>query len=78
MSRFFYSLNAGAHRPERATRAPVRCSGLIMIEAPSSAYHHGMLAVGQSTLTKEGGDLRRFYPNPHKLYCGLDLHARSM
>jgi len=37
-----------------------------------------MLAVGKSRFTKEGGDLRRFYTNPHKFYCGIDLQARSM
>jgi hypothetical protein len=25
-----------------------------------------------------GGDLRRFYPQQHQCYCGLDLHARTM
>ena len=49
-----------------------------MIEASPSAYPSGMLAMGKSRLTKEGGDLRRFYTNPHKFYCGIDLHARSM
>jgi transposase len=37
-----------------------------------------MLAVGTSRFTKEGGDLLRFYTNPHQCYCGIDLHARSM
>jgi transposase len=37
-----------------------------------------MLAVGKSRLTKEGGDLMRFYTKPHQFYCGIDLHARSM
>jgi hypothetical protein len=48
-----------------------------MIEASPSAYPSGLLAVGQSRLTKEGGDLMRFYTNPHQFYCGIDLHARS-
>jgi transposase len=37
-----------------------------------------MLAAGKSRQTKEGGDLMRFYTNPHQFYCGIDLHARSM
>jgi hypothetical protein len=37
-----------------------------------------MLAMGTSRYTKEGGDLRRFYANPHKCYGGLDLHAQTM
>jgi transposase len=37
-----------------------------------------MLVVGKSRYTKEGGDLMRFYTNPHKFYGGLDLHARTM
>jgi hypothetical protein len=49
-----------------------------MIEASPSAYPSGMLAVGKSRFTKEGGDLRRFDTNLHKFYCGIDLHARSM
>jgi hypothetical protein len=49
-----------------------------MIEASPSAYPSGMLAVGKTRLTKEGGDLIRFYTNPHNFYCGIDLHARSM
>src|ERR671930_749851 len=49
-----------------------------MIEASPSAYPSGMLAVGKSRQTKEGGDLMRFYTKPHQFYCGIDLHARSM
>jgi transposase len=49
-----------------------------MIEASPSVYPGGMLAVGKSRFTKEGGDRMRFYTNPHKFYCGIDLHARSM
>jgi transposase len=49
-----------------------------MIEASPSAYPSGMLAVGKSRFTKEGGDLMRFYTKPHQFYCGIDLHARSM
>jgi transposase len=36
-----------------------------------------MLMLGKSKVTKEGGDLMRFYPNPHPLSWGIDLHARS-
>jgi transposase len=56
----------------------VGCRPMIMIEASPSAYPSGMLAVGKPRFTKEGGDLRRFYTNPHKFYCGIDLHARSL
>src|SRR5919204_1856517 len=49
-----------------------------MMEASPSAYPSGMLAVGKSRQTKEGGDLMRFYTTPHQLYCGIELHARSM
>jgi transposase len=34
--------------------------------------------VEKSKVTKEGGDLMRFYTNQHQFYCGIDLHARSM
>jgi hypothetical protein len=51
---------------------------MIMIEASPAAYPGGMLAVGQSRVTQEGGDLRRFYTTPHQFYCGIDLHARAM
>jgi transposase len=37
-----------------------------------------MLMLGKSTVTKEGGDLMRFYTTQHQFYCGIDLHARSM
>ena len=36
-----------------------------------------MLGLGTAT-HKRGGDLRRFYTQQHRCYCGLDLHARSM
>jgi hypothetical protein len=29
-------------------------------------------------LTRRGGDLRRFYTQPHQFYCDIDVHARSM
>jgi len=45
---------------------------------PPSAYRSGMLMLGKSKVTKEGGDLMRFYTNQHPFYCGIDLHARSM
>jgi transposase len=56
----------------------VSCTPLIMIEASPSAYPSGMLAVGKSRFTREGGDLRRFYTHPHTLSCGIDLHARAL
>jgi predicted NBD/HSP70 family sugar kinase len=37
-----------------------------------------MLMLGKNTVTKEGGDLMRFYTNQHPFYCGIDLHAPSM
>jgi transposase len=37
-----------------------------------------MLIVEKSKVTKEGGDLMRFYTNQHQFDCGIDLHARSM
>src|SRR4029453_15476451 len=47
-----------------------------MIEASSSAYPWGMLAIGNQV--SYGGDPMRFYTNQHQFYCGIDLHARSM
>jgi transposase len=55
----------------------VRCTPLILIEAPSSAYRRGTAGVGQTTESR-GGDLRRFYTKPHPFYCGIDRPARSM
>ena len=49
-----------------------------MYEASPSAYPSGMLMLGKNKVTKEGGDLMRFYTNQHPFYCGIDLHARSM
>jgi hypothetical protein len=37
-----------------------------------------MLALGKKPRAKEEGDLMRFYTNQHPVYCGIDLHARSM
>jgi hypothetical protein len=70
---------ANAERPG-ISRAVYRvgCMPLIMIEASPSAYPGGMLAVGKSRCTKEGGDLRRFYTKPHQFSCGIDWQARSM
>jgi hypothetical protein len=47
------------------------------MEASPSAYCGGMLALGTTT-SEGGGDLRRFYTPQHQLYCGIDLHARTM
>src|SRR5215475_1491544 len=49
-----------------------------MIEASPSASPSGLLAVGKSRFTTEGGDLRRCSTKPHQFSCGIDLHARSM
>ena len=67
--------DADIARHER-TLAAVRGSALILIEALSSAYPDGMLIVGKSL--RRGGDLMRFYTQPHPFYCGIDLHARTM
>jgi transposase len=37
-----------------------------------------MLALGSTLTPLPGGDLRRFSTKPHPVYCGIDLHARSM
>jgi hypothetical protein len=37
----------------------------------------GLLALGH-LIDNSGGDLRRCYTQPHQLYGGLDLHARSL
>jgi hypothetical protein len=78
-------INAGRQLlPEAAARderrlSAVACKRLILIEAPSSAYHRGTAGVGSTTYTtSRGGDLRRFYTQPHQFYGGIDLHARSM
>ena len=31
-----------------------------------------------ATTREPGGDLRRFYSKPHRYYCGIDWHARTM
>src|SRR5882724_370636 len=41
------------HIPESEHAAPVGCSVLILIEAPSSAYRRGMLALGKEPQPKE-------------------------
>ena len=49
---------------------------MILIEAPSSAYHRGMLVVGKETKKR-----RRPHAILHQtapFYCGIDLHARTM
>jgi hypothetical protein len=55
----------------------VSSTGLILIEAPSPAYHRGMLRAGNSH-SQRGGDLRRCYTKQHPFYCGIDLHARTL
>ena len=62
----------------RARLLRIGCMRLIMIEVSPSAYPSGLLAVGKSRVTTAGGDLMRFYTNPHKFYGGIDLHARAL
>jgi hypothetical protein len=50
-----------------------------MIEASPLSIPQWYASSGNEELvTKEGGDLMRFYPNQHPFYCGIDVHARSM
>src|SRR5437867_3264721 len=56
----------------------VGSSALILIEAPSSAYHRGMLRAAQTLVTNKEVTSRRFYTQQHPFYCGIDLHARTM
>jgi len=67
---------AGA-RHERTLEA-VGCKALILIEAPSSAYRRGMLRAAQTLVTNKEETSRRFSTQQHPLYCGIDLHARTM
>jgi hypothetical protein len=67
-------LKAGAQR----TLEAVACTPLILIEAPSPAYHHGMLRVGKTVVTNQEETSMRFYTTQHPFYCGIDLHARNM
>jgi hypothetical protein len=60
-----------AREPERTLEA-VGSMPWIMIEAPPSAYHGGMLALGKVTHSS-GEDLPQ-----HQFYCGIDLPARLM
>src|ERR687888_32744 len=74
------ALNAGPKpHPEAGAQRTLEGVGsrpVILIEAPSSAYHDGMLIVGNSL--RRGGDLMQFYTKQHQTYCGIDLHARTM
>ncbi len=56
----------------------VACTRLILIEAPSPAYHRGMLRVAKTLVTNKEETSRRFYTTQHPFYCGIDLHARTM
>jgi transposase len=51
---------------------------LILIKAPSCAYPNPgrRTPVGNNILT--AGKPVRFYTRQHPLYCGIDLHARTM
>ena len=64
---------AGAQR----TLAGVGWTRLILIEAPSSAYRRGMLALGKQPQEEEETSCDST-PSQHQFYCGIDLHARSM
>jgi hypothetical protein len=50
---------------------------LILLEAPSSADHVGLLGLGKTTYREEETSMR-FDTKPHQFYCGIDLHARTM
>jgi Transposase len=67
-------LEAGAQQ----TLAGVGCTPVILIEASSSAYLNGMLALGRTLTPYRGGDLMRSYAKQHPCCGGIDLHARSM
>ena len=56
----------------------VGCKPLILIEAPSSAYHGGMLRVAKPLVMNKEETSMRFYTQQHPFYCGIDLHARTM
>ena len=76
--------NAGAHllpeagaRYERRLEA-VRCSALILIEAPSPADHDGLLSTGKHGY-EPGGDLKTIVHDAAPIFLsGLDGHARTM
>jgi hypothetical protein len=55
----------------------VGCSALILIEAPPQQTTVVCWG-GAKPVHQEGGDLRRLYTTQHPLYCGIDLHARTM
>src|SRR2546430_2152263 len=67
---------AGARNERRLLG--VACTRLILIEAPSSAYHGGMLRVAKPFVTNKEETSMRFYTQQHPFYCGIDLHARTM
>src|SRR5262249_3343741 len=79
--RFSEASNAARQpRPEAGAERTLEGVGwtrLILIEAPSPAYHRGMLRAGNYH-SQRGGDLMRFYTKQHPFYCGIDLHARTM
>src|SRR5712691_8912489 len=56
----------------------VACTRLILIEAPSRAYRHGMLRAAKTLVTNKEETSMRFYTTQHPFYCGIDLHARTM
>ena len=66
-----------AEATQERTLEAVGCSRLILIEAPSPAYHRGMLIAGNYH-SQRGGDLRRCSTTQHPLYCSIDRHARTI
>jgi len=67
---------AGARHERRLLG--VGSTGLILLEAPSSAYHGGMLRVATPLVTHKEETSMRFYTKQPPFSCGLDLHARTI
>jgi hypothetical protein len=63
---------------ERRAAPPsrMRCDGLILIEASSSAYRRSRLALGK--YMKEEAPSRRFYTKQRQADCGIDPHAKTL
>ena len=55
----------------------MRWTGVILIQASSSAMCGGKVAVTKHFTPKEETWMN-FYTQQHKHYCGIDLHARAM
>jgi hypothetical protein len=54
----------------------IACKRVILIEAPSSTYHRGMLVVGN--IPKKRRRPMRFSTTQHPFDYGIDLQARTM